>query len=170
MIKLCHYFVEGECEKILVSTLKDNKNSYIVPGRVSIFNVQQEHFSHLQLRPINTQTTIVLIFDTDVENVNILEENLKILNDLGYKDVVLVMQDKNLEDELVKATDIKNIKQLLPCLTIKEFKSKFISEKRIMEKLINHNFDIGKLWTSKINGKYSKYNNEGNRIKRFNTK
>lgn len=165
MNKIYHYYVEGECEEKLINTLKDGANGLIIPGKVDVFNVQTHLFTQLQLRPIGIDTTIILIFDTDVSNISKLDKNIELLKTFGFTKIWTIMQNKNLEEELINSTDIEDIKQLLPTKTKKEFKSAFIKEKNLMLKLKQHNFDINKLWANKAKEDYSKYSNDGNKIK-----
>lgn len=54
------YFVEGEDEKKLVNTLK-NDLKVIIPGRVQIKNVVQDIVSDMILRTFKQGTIVVLI-------------------------------------------------------------------------------------------------------------
>lgn len=146
MPNIYHYYVEGECEKKLVDTLKDNSNRMIVAGKVDVFNVQQEVLTSLHLLPLKRNTTIILIYDTDKKNEKILNENLKVLKDNGFKDVICIAQNKNIEDELIRSTNIKDIKELLNSKSNKDFKTDFIKENKLLDKLKAHKFDISKMW------------------------
>ena len=91
------YYVEGQDEKKLVDTLKSN--GYIVSGKVEVFNVLQEPFTLLRIRPLKQNTVVILIFDTDVEMVEVLIENIKFLKrQKNVKEIWCVTQVKNLED------------------------------------------------------------------------
>lgn len=58
------YFVEGECERKLITTLKEQK-TWVVSGKIEVFNVKLERITELRLRQISDNTTVILIFDTD---------------------------------------------------------------------------------------------------------
>ena len=58
-------------------------------------------------------------------------------------------QVTNLEEELIRCTDVRQVRQLLNCKTNSEFKNAFIEEKRLYEKLQSHHFDFEKLWAEK---------------------
>ena len=159
------YYVEGDCEKKLLSVLKEQK-VFILPGKVEIFNVIQERFSNLQLRTLSDKTIVILVFDTDKEETDTLWENLRILKkDPRIKAVWCVLQVDNLEDELVRSTDIKEIKELLPCPSNKEFKHYFLIEKRLFEKLRSHNFNFNRIWISHPKHGFREIENDGQKIK-----
>ena len=75
------------------------------------------------------------------------------------------MQVENLEDELIRSTDIKSIRDLIGCRSNKDFKRDVLKEKRLVMKLYNHNFDIDKIWASKPSSEYNGIDNMGYRIK-----
>ena len=53
-----YYLVEGECEKKLIETFKEQKNM-IIPGKVSLFNAVQSHITPAFLRTISENTTVL---------------------------------------------------------------------------------------------------------------
>ena len=56
-------------------------------------------------------TAVVLVFDTDAGNLTVLKENIKLLQtQRNISEVICVLQVKNLEDELVRSCNIKQIK------------------------------------------------------------
>lgn len=165
MEKIYHYFVEGECEQKLINTLKAGPNSLIIPGKVTVFNVQIEHFTDLMIRTLKTGTILILVFDTDAPNSNILDSNIRKLKDSGFKTIWCIMQDKNLEDELIKSTNINKITELLNTKSKKEFKKALIKEKQLMTKLNDHGFDIEKMWVSKSKTPYKNIENNSQKIK-----
>lgn len=71
MKDIYQYFVEGEDEKHLIEVLKTDIK-LIMPGKVQIFNVVQEIIKDSRLKILSNNTTLVFLFDTDVENTNIL--------------------------------------------------------------------------------------------------
>ena len=141
------YYVEGNCEKKLVRTLIDHQ--LITPGKTDVLNPIQEVLKQTHLRTIAPKTNVVLIFDTDVPKTEILKQNIDFLNSQSnISKVIMIPQCKNLEDELIRSTDIKHIRDLLNCAHDSDFKTAFIEEKRLYEKLLLHHFDLGKLWSS----------------------
>ena len=71
MKDIYQYFVEGEDEKHLIKVLKTDMK-LIMPGKVQIFYVVQEIIKDSRLKILSNNTTLVFLFDTDVENTNIL--------------------------------------------------------------------------------------------------
>ncbi|MFW5652150.1 MAG: hypothetical protein ACOCNC_12380 [Acetivibrio ethanolgignens] len=72
------YYVEGEDEKKLLNTLKTDLQC-IVHGRVDRLNVIQEKFPIARIRTLTQETTVILLFDTDVEKTDILKNNVEFL-------------------------------------------------------------------------------------------
>ena len=67
------YYVEGEDDKKIVNALKQEIGC-IESGKVEKFNVIQNKFSIARIRPLKSGTTVVLVYDTDVEtNIDILD-------------------------------------------------------------------------------------------------
>jgi len=142
------YYVEGECEQKLVKTLA--AHNLILPGQTDVLNPVQDHIKPTHLRKLPAKTTVVLIFDTDKNNLDILKANIQFLkNHPNIKKIITILQVTNLEKELIRCTDIHQIRQLLNCKTNSEFKNAFIEEKRLYEKLQSHHFVFEKLWSEK---------------------
>ena len=161
-----HYFVEGECEKKLISVLKEQKN-LIVAGKIDVLDVTKERLTDLKLRPLQEGIILILVFDTDTQETAILWDNLNMLKECSrFKEIWCVMQVTNLEDELVRSTDIRNIKELLGSKSIKEFKTDFIKEKRLYQKLTEKGFELRKMWISEPGKKYKGIKNDGEKIKK----
>ena len=149
------YYVEGECEQKLVKTLASH--TLILPGQTDVLNPVQDHIKSTHLRKLPAKTTVVLIFDTDKNNLDILRTNIQFLKKHpNIKKIITVPQVTNLEKELIRCTDIHQIRQLLNCKTNSEFKTAFIEEKRLYEKLQSHHFDFEKLWSGKPNETFLK--------------
>lgn len=164
--KRYQYFVEGQCEQKLVTALKDQKN-LIISGKISVFNIIQEVLTPMRLRTLADNTTVILIFDTDKKEAAILEKNINILKGIKkISDIWCVMQVENLEDELVRSTNIREIKELLHCKSNKEFKRDFLAEKNVFGKLQDHGFNLKKLWNSVPDKPFTKYENGGIKIKK----
>ena len=70
------YYVEGDDEKRLIEVLKTDMR-LIIPGKVQILNVVQERLTDLKLRILQDGTTLVFVFDTDVGDPAILNENIR---------------------------------------------------------------------------------------------
>ena len=98
----CIYYVEGPCEQQLIAALKESP-SKLLPGKVKVYNVIQNLIPKSQLLSIQAGTTVVLAFDTDVEQTVTLRKNLELLDKYCAKlHIVYLPQVLNLEDELVR--------------------------------------------------------------------
>ena len=78
------YYVEGEDEVKLIDVLKSNLR-VIKAGKVQKLNVLQQEITTARLRTIKPATMIVLVFDTDTNNHNIIAEVVDMLKLNGYK-------------------------------------------------------------------------------------
>lgn len=142
------YYVEGECEQKLVKTLA--AHNLILSGQTEVLNPVQNQIKSTHLRKLPARTTVVLIFDTDKNDINILKANIQFLKKHpNIRQIITIPQVTNLEEELSRCTDVHQIRQLLNCKTNSEFKTAFIEEKRLYEKLQSHHFDFKKLWSEK---------------------
>ena len=120
------YYVEGECELKLVKTLV--AQNLILPGQTDVLNPIQEQIKSTHLRKLPAKTTVVLIFDTDKNDMNILKANIQFLKKHpNIKKIVTIPQVTNLEKELSRCTDVHQIRQLLNCKTNSEFKKEIES-------------------------------------------
>jgi hypothetical protein len=161
---ILHYFVEGENERKLIETIK---NKYLYSGKIKIINTIQNKIPNSILRTLERETVVVLVFDTDVEKIDILDENIKLIkNSNNVKDVICIPQIKNLEDELIYSTNINKIVDLLESKSKKDFKNDFNNCKNLMKKLENKEFKISKLWSRNAVDIYKKYKNDSEVIKK----
>lgn len=148
---LYHYFVEGECEEKLINSYKLPPYLGFKPGKVEVFNFIQKRISNQRLLSLNKNTVIILVYDIDVEKIEILEENIKKLNDFDFK-VYHIQSIKNFEDEIVFSTNLKNINSMFNTEGIEEFKNHFIHQDKLPNRLSKENFSIEKIW-SRVNTK-----------------
>ena len=59
-------------------------------------------------------TIVILVFDTDKDETDILDYNLHFLKkQSNVKKVIIIPEVKNLEDELVRSCNIANVKELM---------------------------------------------------------
>ena len=106
-------------------------------------NVVQERLTDLKLRVLSEGTILIFVFDTDTGNIEILSENIKRAKKSSrVKNVYCITQVKNLEDELIRSTNIKRIDELLESKSKSNFKRDFIKEKNLKQKLEAHSFDL----------------------------
>lgn len=164
-IQTVQYYVEGDDEKKLVNTLK-NTMKVIAPGKLQKLNVLQDLIKDAHLRPLKHGTAVVLIFDTDTNNVEILKRNIKKLKDCSYiSSVITIPQVPNLEGELIRSCNIRQITELLNSRSAKDYKSDLIRITNLHSKLEEHNFDINKFWSQKPEVPYQDISNDSDKIK-----
>jgi len=160
------YYVEGEDERKLLSVLK-TEMGLIVPGKIEVFNVVQEEITAIRLMQLKKGTTVILVFDTDEGNVSVLSKNIKILSKCPeVKHVICIPQVNNLEDELIRSCNIKQIKELLGSKSNKDFKHDLIVEKNLRKKLLANGFNIHEFWNKNPENRYKGINNDANGVKR----
>lgn len=137
------YYVEGDNEKKVVDTLKERGNEYIVSGKSNIFNIIQEKIKKSQLMTLNKSTVVIVIFDNDVledrtQNQDVIRkrliENIFLLRE-NCKQVVVICQYDNIEDEIIKSTNIRKIKELLNSKSNSDWKADVLNKKNY-EKII----------------------------------
>lgn len=160
-----HYFVEGADDKKVVNTLKTDLQK-IVSGKVENFNVVQKKLNKGHIRLLKTGTIVVLVFDVDVGNIDILKENIAFLKEQkNIKDIICITQVMNLEEELVRSCSIKEIKELTKSKSNREFKRDVLRISNLKERLESCEFDFEKFWRLNPQNKYNQINNEAYKIK-----
>ncbi len=159
------YYVEGDDEKRLINVLK-SELKLIRPGKVQKLNVLTQKITDAMIRTYKSNTLVVLIFDTDTNNANILNENIEKLRACtAVSDIITIPQVLNLEDELVRSCNVRNARELLNSSSIKNFKRDFINITNLSDKLVQHKFDINTFWTQKPNEPYKHIDNQSKKIK-----
>lgn len=102
-------------------------------------------------------------------NLNVFDKNIRLLHNARHivSDVICIPQVRNLEDELVRATDIDNVLELLSSLSMKEYKRDLaqIRRDRLALKLKQHHFQIDQLWSMNPSGQYQRIENGSDKIK-----
>lgn len=141
MAKKNLFIVEGECEKIFLNHYKDRMKNL---GRIVIENVLQNILDFSVTG--NKWDNVYIIIDTDLSkayNIDKLIQNCKSINS---KNIYLLLQDKNFEDELCYSMNInlKRLNKIFSACSNSEFKSNFISCKIIKTKLCN--LELNKLY------------------------
>lgn len=163
--KYYHYFVEGENEEKLIKVLKTDLQM-IIPGKVQTFNIVEKKLTRTRIMSLKKGTTVVLVFDTDTGNAAILQDNIAFLKKEGtVKEVLCVAQVRNLEDELVRSCNIKQIRELTGSRSNRDFKRDMIKDNNFDQKLLQHGFDLGKFWNEMPGDEYRGIKNDGYRIK-----
>ena len=159
------YFVEGDDEKRLIEVLKTDMR-LIQPGKIQVVNVVQERLTDLKLRVLSEGTILIFVFDTDTGNIDILNENIKKAKKSSrVKEVYCITQVKNIEDELIRSTDIKRIEELLGSKSKTDFKRDFIRERNLKQKLTVHSFDLNVLWCKEPQSPFENIRNDSGVVK-----
>ena len=152
MAGLYYYFVEGECERVLLKAFMHAEESeyHICPGKIEVLNVVCDKISPAKARTIKKGTKVVFVFDTDVKKTDLLEDNIETIvtySSVDYGDMLFLSSCKTLEDELVYACDgITDINKLLGTSTKEDFKKKLIKHKDIVSRLKSVGFRSDKMW------------------------
>lgn len=163
--KFVQYYVEGADEEALLKVLK-TEMQIIVPGKVQKLNAVEERISDRRLRTLSPGTVVVLVFDTDTGNVDILKENIDILKKASFvSEVVLVPQVSNLEDELIRSCDIRQIEELLNSKSKSDFKGDLIHVSNLRKKLEEHHFNFRIFWSETPKSPYQDIENQASAIK-----
>ena len=95
---------------------------------------------------------IVFVFDSDVSETGNLIQNIEMVKRIcpaKTVQLVFLVQVMNLEDELVRATDVRRIADITGSKSKKDFKSDFLAIKDCRSVMEKHGFDIGKMWRKK---------------------
>ena len=112
-------------------------------------------------------TIVILVFDTDKDETDILDYNLHFLKkQSNVKKVIIIPEVKNLEDELVRSCNITNVKELMKSKSNSEYKSDLAKCKNLKQVLINYHFDINSFWNQNPKGVFTKYKNDSYLIKK----
>lgn len=148
--EIVQYFVEGECEEKIINSLKISPHFIFRPGKVTVYNFIAKIISDNRIALLKKGTTIVLVYDIDVNKTDILEENIKKLKDNGFNKIIHIQSIENFEDEITYSTNICKINDFFGTKDIEEFKNKFINHKNIASKLKDTDFQIEKFW-SRVN-------------------
>lgn len=164
------YFVEGPCEKAFIKAFMFCDGVSFKEGKVEVFNFVNERMSNAFARTIQTDAKVAIVIDTDVERTDILDANINTLVNVATikrENIFIVLSINNFEDEIVfSCSNISNINQLLSTSGTNEFKKKFIVHNNINKKLISVGFDMDKMWSRNPSNSFSKYKNDGNKIKK----
>lgn len=149
MNKNCVYYCEGEDDLKLVDALKVSP-SRILPGKARKLNVIQSLIPKSILVTIKPGSNVVLVFDTDVTtNLEVVKKNIEnIKRYCRDVNIIYLLQVKNLEDELVRCTDVKSVLELTKSKSLSNFKSDFKKMKNdeCRHALERHQIDVKNLW------------------------
>lgn len=160
-----HYFVEGQDEQKLLSTLKTDMN-LIQAGRIQVYNVVEKQIKKAYLLALKKPTTVVFVFDTDTGKTDTLKSNIEMVKKCANVDgVICVIQNRNLEDELLRACSIRQIKELTNSISNSGYKHDLIAMNNLASKLEEKSFSIEKMWMMQPPSEYNGIKNEAEKIK-----
>lgn len=163
--KNIQYYVEGEDDQKVVNTLK-TELGVIKTGKVHVLNVVEQEIPDMRLRALSRGTMVVLVFDTDTGNTEILNKNITKLKQCPFvSEVILIPQVPKLEAELVRSCNIKQIKELLNSRSDGDFKRDIIRVTNLAKKLTEHNFNIDLFWEKKPGPPYQNIDNQSAKVK-----
>ena len=163
--KIYQYYVEGENEERIVNTLKSDLR-LICPGKVAVFDVTKRRLTKNKLMQLKQGTIVVLVFDTDTDNADVVIQNINFIREQRFiKEVIAVTQVRNLEDELVRSCDIRKPEDLTGSRSLADHKKALNTEKNLGAKLMTHNFNIDKFWNEKPYGAFECIDNNAAKIK-----
>lgn len=163
--KFVQYYVEGDDEKKLVDVLKTDLR-LIKSGKVQKLNVVEQKVTDVRLRTLKRDTMVILVFDTDTGNVDILKKNIKTFEAcLSVSEVVLIPQVANLEDELIRSCNIRRIEELLNSRSKGDFKRDLISVTNLGKKLLEHQLDMNLFWNRRPTSPYQDIENQAAKVK-----
>jgi len=164
--RIFRYLVEGKCEKILVESLQ--KMEYIEPGAIEIFNVVGHCLPQRKLYSLQPNTIIVMIFDTDTTQIDILKDNISLLkaHRKRVRQILCIPQVQNLEEELKRSCSLTDLRNLFGSKSEKDFKRDLIKCSNLGQALRNHSFSIEAFWSSKPTGIFCQFQNESSIIKK----
>lgn len=163
--RFIQYYVEGEDDKEVVNALKTDLRC-IKTGKSQVLNVVTEKISPMHLRTLAPGTMVVLVFDTDAGNVDILKENIRTLQKCSsVSEVVTIPQVPRLEIELVRCCNINKIEELLNSRSAKDFKRDVMRVTNLGAKLKEHKFNIDLFWNSTAPSPYQDIPNQSAKVK-----
>lgn len=157
MTKSYQYFVEGECEEKIIKEGKKPPYFLFRPGKIDVLNVVTEKLTPARVLAIKRNTEIILVYDVDKGNCEILKENIKMLNKYGFTKIYHIQSVSNFEDEIVRSTNINSIDDFFGTSGVDNFKKKFIAHKDIVSKLKMVDFDVNKIWATKCKNNFSEF-------------
>ena len=159
------YLVEGADEKNLVQTfIRDMR--LIQPGKIHVLNVILNHITKLKVSTWGEAVRVIMVFDTDVEKTDVFEQNIALLKKLkNVQDILFIPQVYNLEDELKRSTNVKNVLEITNSSSLKGFKRDLSTDCQLDKHLQKVNFDFHKFWGVRPDGKFKFVGNDIERIR-----
>ena len=111
--------------------------------------------------------TVVFVFDTDTEQTERLRQNILRVQRYCRVRLLTVAQVLNLEDELVRSTDVHTVQELTQSRSQHNFKSDFCRMKPedCLAMLHRHHLDPEKLWAKEPPAAYGFVRQDGKAVK-----
>lgn len=147
----CMYYVEGQCEEQLINALKTEPRR-LTPGKVKVHNIILEEIPRREVNMINPGTTVVFVYDTDVEKTDVLKKNIEhVMKYATQTKIVHLAQVRVFEDEIARSTDVKKAQELTRSKSVSDFKTDFCRMKiqDCRNALERHHLDVFMLWNRK---------------------
>lgn len=145
--------LEGECEEAIVKSLKKEGYTFGTTYKKPIQDLK--HIERVLFK-VNKDTQVTIIMDTD--NLNEGSKLERLISNLLYlvsvaKRVFLITQDQNLEDELIRALNLKNqtnLNQYFGAKNKRNYKTKLsqMNEKKLKIKI--KDIDKTSFWSSLV--------------------
>lgn len=155
------YLVEGETEKKFIKAFQ---GKYFISGKIQKFNLWNRDINKII---INLKCDIlIVVYDTDeITNLSRFKDNIEILKK-HVTSIILISQDKNLEDELNKSLN-KTMFDIFGVDSKKELKNKFMKTNNILEKLEKSGYNNTKIWNTKyMENQIKRVVHDSNKIKK----
>lgn len=108
------YVVEGEIEERFIKGLRAMNR--IIPGKIEVFNLMQQRIKSSSGLMTFHYEKVFCVIDTDILRsceLNNLKSNLEMLSEISKKQIFLLVQNKNFEDELMFMAFVNNLQMLL---------------------------------------------------------
>lgn len=170
MNKSTVYYCEGEDDLKLINALKVSPGK-ILAGKAKKLNVIQNLIPKSILISIKPNSNIVFLFDTDVlTNLSVVKKNIdNIQRYCVGANLIFLLQVKNLEDELVRCTDMNNVLELTKSKSLHDFKTAFknMKDNECRYALERHNIDISKLWVTPAPAEFDFADRNSDQIKQL---
>ena len=106
---------------------------------------------------LNRNTIIILVYDIDVNNADVLKRNIEILKKYGFNNIVHIQSIPNFEGEMEYAMGLNTVNAIFNTSNDTQFKFKFLKCHNLYTKLNSFNLDVDKLWSRKNDGNFSEY-------------
>jgi len=118
-----------------------------------------------RLLPLKPGTTVILVFDTDTDNSQILKTNIEFISSrTNILKVLCVTQVKNLEDEILRSCTIKHIRDLTNSKSDKEYKADLIHITNLAKRLVECGFKPEMFWAREPRDAFSDIKNDAQYI------